>query len=108
MAAEKHFEKKIKAYLQNEDAWFVKFFANSFTKKGIPDVLACVDGYFIGIEVKAENGHPTELQIYHSEQIRKAGGFAFILYPTGFDKFKEFIENLKKEQWTRDLPLILK
>lgn len=108
MAAEKHFEKKIKAYLQNEDAWFVKFFANSFTKKGIPDVLACVDGYFIGIEVKAENGHPTELQIYHCEKIRKAGGFAFILYPTGFDKFKEFIENLKKEQWTRDLPLILK
>ena len=108
MAAEKHFEKKIKAYLQNEDAWFVKFFANSFTKKGIPDVLACVDGYFIGIEVKAENGHPTELQIYHCDQIRKAGGFAFILYPTGFDKFKEFIENLKKEQWTRDLPLILK
>jgi Holliday junction resolvase len=108
MAAEKHFEKKIKAYLQNEDAWFVKFFANSFTKKGIPDVLACVSGYFIGIEVKAEHGSPTKLQIYHCEQIRKAGGFAFILYPSGFDKFKEFIENLKNEQWTRDLPLILK
>lgn len=108
MAAEKHFEKKIKAFLQNEDAWYVKFFANRMTKKGIPDILSCIDGYFVAIEVKAQDGNPTELQIYHCEQIRKAGGFAFILYPSGFDKFKEFIANLKNDQWTRDLPLILK
>ena len=108
MAAEKQFETKIKNYLKSQGAWFVKFFANSFTKNGIPDILACVNGYFIGIEVKAQNGHPSELQMYHCEEIRKSGGFAFVVYPSGFESFKDFIDDLKNDTFTTDMPLILK
>lgn len=108
MAQEKNFEQKIKRFLDEEGAWYVKYFANRNTKSGIPDILACVNGYFVAIEVKAQNGHASALQIHHCTEIRIAGGFAFILYPSGFEEFKEFIKGLKKDTFNRELPLILK
>lgn len=92
---EKTFENKVKKYIEEQGGWQVKFFANSFTRVGIPDILACVNGYFIAIEVKAENGKPSELQLHQCKKIRKAGGFSFILYPSGFDTFKNFIFKIK-------------
>ena len=86
----------------------MKFFANSYTKSGIPDILACVNGYFVGIEVKAQNGKPSELQLYNVNKIREAGGFAMVLYPSGFAKFKEFITELKKDNFTREMEVICK
>ena len=86
----------------------MKCFANSFTKVGIPDILACVNGYFVGIEIKAQNGKPTKLQLYNVKKIRKAGGFAMILYPSAFPIFKKFILDLKKDIFTRDSEVIWK
>lgn len=95
-AAEKNFENKIKAFLKENNAWFIKYWAGSkFTKDGIPDILACINGYFVGIEVKASNGKPSELQKYHVEQINyKANGIAVILYPQDFELFKELVDDL--------------
>ena len=108
MGSEKSFENKIKNYIESIGGWQVKYFANRMTKKGIPDVLACVGGYFVGLEVKAQNGHPTELQKYQCEQIRKAGGFAFIVYPSGWDDLKVFLTDLNNGYKHNDFPLILK
>ena len=108
MAAEKLYENKIKKFLKSEGAWFVKFFANRMTKEGIPDILACINGYFVGIEVKAQNGRPSPLQMYHCEQIRKAGGFAFVVYPTGWEQLKKFISDLKKDTFDRETPIVMK
>lgn len=96
MAAEKNFENKIKKYLESEGAWFVKFFANRMTKVGIPDLLCCVNGYFLAVEVKAENGRPSELQVWNRDKIQKAGGFSVILYPDQFDSFKLLVKALKE------------
>lgn len=91
MAAEKQFETKIKKFLKDNNAWFVKYFANGYTKVGVPDILACVDGYFLGIEVKASNGKPSPLQIHNLKKIDEAGGFAVLLYPDQFDQFKDLV-----------------
>lgn len=108
MAEEKTYEHKIKTFLTNEGAWFVKFFANGHTRSGVPDLLCCVNGYFVAVEVKASKGHASPLQIYHCNRIREAGGFAFILYPSGFEEFKKFIYGLNCDRVTEDVPLILK
>ncbi|WP_412761989.1 VRR-NUC domain-containing protein [Priestia megaterium] len=91
MAAEKNFENKIKKFLDQQGCWYVKYFANRMTKSGIPDILACVNGYFVGIEVKASNGKPSELQIYHRGKIREAGGISVIVYPEQFEEFARLI-----------------
>ena len=102
MGAEKTFENKIKKYLEEVGAYHVKFFANRMTKTGVPDILASVNGYFVGIEVKAQNGKPSPLQIHNVEKIKKSGGFAFIVYPSGWDSLKDFIDNLKRDCFDED------
>lgn len=96
MAQEKNFENKIKKYLEDRGCWFVKYFANRMTKSGIPDILACVNGYFVGIEVKANNGKPSELQIWNRDKIRQAGGISIVLYPNQFEDFKLLIRDLQE------------
>ena len=97
MAQEKQFENRIKRYLTENGIWHVKYFANGFTKSGIPDILACANGKFLAIEVKAENGKPTQLQVYNVEKIREAGGYAMIVKPSQFDELKKLIQELLNE-----------
>lgn len=108
MGPEKRFETKIKEFLDSEGAYYVKYFANRNTKSGIPDILACVHGYFVAIEVKAQNGTVKALQEHHLTEIRIAGGFSFALYPSGFEEFKHFIYGLNCDRFSREMPLILK
>ena len=96
MAAEKNFENKVKKFLEENGCYYIKHFSNAFTKSGIPDILACCDGYFLGIEVKAENGKPSPLQIHNLQKIDESGGFAILLYPQDFDFFKTDSNTLSK------------
>ena len=96
MTSEKQFENKIKKFLKEQNCYYIKYWGGGqFTKSGVPDLLICCNGYFLAIEVKAENGKPSELQLYNIDEIKKAGGFAMILYPNQFDNFKKFIKLLK-------------
>lgn len=101
MTPEKTFENKVKAFLKEQGCWFVKYWSGNaqngrkFTKDGIPDLLVCIQGSFMAIELKAENGKPTELQLWNIEQIKKAGGYAFVLYPYQFEEFKRLIKSIK-------------
>ena len=94
MANEKTFENKIKAFLKSKGAYFIKTHGDRFSRVGVPDIIACVNGRFVAGEGKAENGRPSELQLYHLDEIRKAGGHSFLLYPKDFENFKNFLENL--------------
>lgn len=93
MAAEKNFENKVKKYLDNTGAWYIKYWAgNKFTKEGIPDILACISGKFYAIEIKADNGRPSLMQLVTLRKIRKAGGVGILLYPRDWEKFIQWIE----------------
>jgi Holliday junction resolvase len=93
---EKSFENKIKKFLKDRGCWYVKYFANRNTRAGVPDILACVNGRFVAIEVKAENGKPTELQKWNVEQIKSSGGIAMILYPQDWERFAAMIDEVLK------------
>lgn len=95
MAAEKHFENKVKKFLKDNGCWVLKTWSNGFQRSGVPDLLVCCNGYFLGVELKAENGKPSELQLWNIEKIRESGGIAIVLYPNQFERFKELISFLK-------------
>lgn len=99
MGAEKAFEDKIKRFLKARGVYFVKFFANRMTKTGVPDILACVRGRWVAIEVKAANGRASPLQLWNREQIRQAGGIAIILYPDKFEEFKELVKLIEEGEF---------
>ena len=95
MAEEKSFENKVKKFLKEQNCWVLKTWSNGVQRSGVPDLLVCCNGYFVGVELKATHGKPSELQIWNIEKIIYAGGFAFLLYPNNFEDFKRFIVNLK-------------
>lgn len=106
MESEKNFENRIKSFLKNEGAWFIKYWSGGvptkegvkkFTKDGVPDILCCFEGLFMGIEVKAPKGKPSKLQLYNLRKIDEAGGFGILLYPKDFRKFKKFCHLLKED-----------
>ena len=98
MTSEKQFEDKVKKFLKNEGCWFLKYWAGAnYTKSGIPDLLICCNGYFLGVELKAPWGKASELQLWNIKKIKSAGGIGLILYPKDFDSFKKLIHKLKQE-----------
>lgn len=97
MATEKQFENKIKKFLEEQECWFIKYWGGAaYTKSGIPDLLICCNGYFLGVELKGEHGKPSELQLWNIEKIRKSNGIGFVLYPNQFEEFKKFILKIKE------------
>lgn len=95
MAQESKFQTKIIKYLETRGAYVIKYNASGISKTGVPDLIACVNGVFVAIEVKAPKGIVSKLQEYNLKQIHKAGGIGLILYPNGFEEFTKIIENIK-------------
>lgn len=89
MITEKQLENKIKRFLADQGAYYFKHFGCKFSKAGVPDIIACLNGRFVGIEVKREDGKTTDIQEYHLAQIKKQGGFAMLVRPSNFEEFKK-------------------
>lgn len=91
---EKQFENKVKQFLKEKGCWILKTWSNGVQRDGVPDLLICCNGLFIGVELKAKKGKPSKLQLWNVNGIRDAGGIAIVLYPDQFDQFKRMIELL--------------
>ena len=63
--------------------WFLAPMSGPWGKNGTPDWIICWLGVFIAIEVKADDGVVSDLQMTQLDLILKAGGVAAIL--RGYD-----------------------
>ena len=108
MAQEKQFENKIKKYLKDKGCYCVKYFGNAYSTNGTPDILACINGYFVGIEVKAQTGKPSDLQLVKIRDIREAGGFGYVVYPSGWERLKAIIDGSLTDNFNREGDVIIK
>ena len=50
-----------------------------YSTAGIPDIIACMGGRFVALEVKQPGGKPTRLQEITLGKIREAGGIAAVV-----------------------------
>jgi len=64
--------------------------ATAYSTRGIPDIIACINGYFLGIEVKKRKNTVSKLQLETGKVITQAGGLFWII-----TSIPELIENLK-------------
>lgn len=84
------FQKKVIDFLKSKNVYYVKYWGGGiYTKEGIPDILACIDGVFHGIELKTDTGTPSKLQLYNLKKIKQSDGEAYILRPRDFENWKE-------------------
>lgn len=75
---EKSIQKAIIAWLKARGAYVFNVHGSAYTPKGTPDLLCCVQGVFVAIEVKGEKGKVSELQQHRLDTIAAAGGIAFV------------------------------
>lgn len=94
MAQEKNFENKVKGFLKDQGCWNLKTWSNGVQRAGVPDLLVCCNGRFVGVELKASNGKPSKLQLWNLKKIEESGGYGILLYPDQYDIFRSFINSL--------------
>jgi Holliday junction resolvase len=89
---EQAYQSKILKYLNDEGYYAVKVISAS--KKGVPDIIACINGKFVGIEVKTPRtrNNTSELQKYNIELIKESKGIAGVAVT--IDDVKELIKEL--------------
>ncbi|MCI2960310.1 hypothetical protein [Pediococcus pentosaceus] len=103
--SEGQFQKKVIKFLKDHDIWYVKYWGGAqFTKEGVPDILACINGEFHGIELKSDGTsyNETKLQGMNLDRINHSGGAGYVLRPTKVPpiKHKEFdYFCINFEQW---------
>ncbi|MBP2655621.1 MAG: hypothetical protein H6Q73_3190 [Firmicutes bacterium] len=85
---EKEFQKQVIQFLKSQNIYHIKIWGGGFQKAGIPDLLCCIRGKFVALELKTEKGRATVLQKYNLFKIQDAGGYARVLRPAEFERFK--------------------
>ena len=78
------------------ECFFWKEHGGQYGTAGIPDLIVCYKGRFIGLECKVGKNKPTVLQEVTIRQILRAGGYALVVRTV--DEVKEIIEAFKKER----------
>lgn len=75
---ESKIQKEILTYLRKNKIFHIRFQAQS-NINGVPDIICCYKGLFIGLELKQEKGRATDLQMKKLKSINDAGGIGLII-----------------------------
>ena len=89
---EKKVKRKVMAQLKEMKAYTVTPMTGGFGNSGVPDVLCCYKGRFVGIECKANGGKPTALQVHNLNSIEITGGIALLINESNVDHLTDMIE----------------
>ena len=93
---EKRVKDKVVGILKAEGAYYFFPATHGYGRSGVPDIVACVNGRFLGIECKAGKNKPTALQVREIENIRHAGGVAVVVNEENWDMLTELVRKMKR------------
>jgi len=92
---EKKVKLAVKKILDSLGIYHFSPFMAGMGRAGVPDIIACYNGRFLGIECKAGKGKTTALQDRELAAIDAAGGLTFVARETNLDELKETLTCLK-------------
>ena len=75
--------------LRDRGAYYFFPVSGGFGRSGVPDIIACYKGHFLGIECKAGSNNPTPLQLAELAKIDKALGISMVVN----EKNPHWVEN---------------
>ena len=85
-------KKKVKEILDQMGVYHFSPMQNGMGRAGIPDIIGCLDGQFLGIECKAGKGTTTALQERELTRIQNAGGLALVVNEENMNQLWEIKE----------------
>ena len=89
---EKKVKDAVKKILNTHGAYYFSPVTGGFGTSGVPDIVACIKGKFVGIETKAGKGKPTALQEKNLINIMKTGGIAVLVNEHGVEPLRMFLD----------------
>lgn len=93
MTPEAKVKKRVVAILKEHGAYYFYPVTGGYGRSGVPDIVACWQGRFIGIECKAGDNLPTPLQEKNLEEIRKNKGIALVITEKDIAWFANAMQN---------------
>ena len=91
MTPEAKVKKQVKKILDELNCYYFFPATGGFGKSGVPDVVACVGGKFIGIECKANGGKTTLLQEKNLKDIEYNGGLPLVINENNVGELKDIL-----------------
>ena len=93
MTPEAKVKKKVVQILKQHGAYYFYPVTGGYGRSGVPDVIACYRGRFIGIECKAGTNKPTALQQKNLTDIELADGIALVVNEENIEEVCRTLEN---------------
>ena len=91
---EKWVKQQVVKLLKEKGVYYFFPVAGGYTSIGVPDIVACIRGRFVGIECKVGNNRPTVLQHKNLEDIRNNGGIAMVVTENDLETLEQRLETL--------------
>ena len=91
MTPEAIVKRNVKRVLDAAGVYFFMPPGMGLGRGGIPDIVACHHGHFIGIECKAGKGKTTALQDREIAAIQAAGGTAVVINEQNINEVQEIL-----------------
>lgn len=79
MTPEAKVKKQVVAVLKKHGAYYFYPVTGGYGRSGVPDIVACFKGKFLGIECKAGKNTTTALQQKNLREITENGGLALVI-----------------------------
>ena len=93
---EKKVKQRVVTQLKALGAYYFFPIGGPFGAGGVPDIICCYQGHFIGIECKAGKGKTTALQDKNLREIGEAGGVAMVVNEETAERVTSVLEGLLK------------
>jgi len=94
MTPEVKVKQRVTALLKQVGAYYFYPVTSGFGSSGVPDIVACYRGRFIGIECKAGKNKPTKLQQKNLNDIATAGGVTMVVNEDNVEQVSEMLAAL--------------
>ena len=91
MTPEAKVKAKVVKLLKEAGVYYFYASTHGFGRSGVPDLVCCMGGRFIGIECKAGKNKPTPLQEKEMAAIRAAGGTTLVVNEDNINDVKELL-----------------
>ena len=92
---ESNVKKRVKKILDDFGAYHFSPMMDGYGRSGVPDIIACYKGKFIGIECKSGDNKPTLLQLRNIDDIKRNQGLAIVINEDNIESLLALVKEIQ-------------
>jgi len=99
LTPEKKVKNRVIAILKDRDAYYFYPVTSGFGASGVPDIIVCYFGWFIGIECKAGKNTLSALQRQNIARINAARGITLVINEDNIHEVTEILDKIEAREF---------